>query len=58
MYNSTLSLTWAPDGVGGQRHNPDDLSREWHTSSFVFVRGEISTEEGKSNHKVTSINKI
>jgi hypothetical protein len=25
MYNSTLSLTWAVDGVGGQRHAPAAL---------------------------------
>jgi hypothetical protein len=25
MYSSTLSLTWALDGVGGQRHAPADL---------------------------------
>ena len=27
-YSSTLSLTSAPDGVGGQRHAPASLSRE------------------------------
>jgi len=28
MYNSTLSLTSALDGVGGQRHAPTALPRE------------------------------
>ena len=42
-YSSTLSLTSAPDGVGGQRHDPAALPPGMHRYEAGWAPGPVST---------------